>query len=441
VYLFTAAMGVLAASIFGLAPALRATAAPMQALREYGRGAEAPGRMRAFHAVLITQVAVSLLLLVAAGLFVRTAQQLARVPLGFDPEQAVSMMVTAPTVPAADRNVFYHRLVDAVAAAPGVASAGGSIDAPLTLLLGGVALGVSGARPLSHAETVTQLIPITPGWLSAYRTPILAGRDVADRDVNSAARVMLVNEAFVRRFFPGEPVLDRTLALSADVPPTGKVALPPMTVVGIVADAVYSSIREPSPPTIYTPLAQRDGPIMFSAFFIVVRPTAGSTAQLTERVAAALRAVDPDLRVTFRPVADRVNAALAQDRLIATLAAFAGALALVLAGLGLYGVTAYAVWCRRTEIGIRLAVGSTPSAVIRLVLSRVLALAGVGVFIGGGISLWLSPVTSTLLYGVEPRDPVALAAAAVVLITVAVVAGASPAWRASRTDPAQTLRT
>jgi putative ABC transport system permease protein len=161
---------------------------------------------------------------------------------------------------------------------------------------------------------------------------------------------------------------------------------------------------------------------------------------MARSVSAALTAVDPDLVFTFRPMTDQVSASLTQERLVATLSGFFGALALLLAGLGLYGVTAYAVSRRRTEIGIRMALGAEAARVVRLVLSRVSVLVGLGVVIGAGLSWWASTFVAALLYGVEPRDPVTLVGAAGILAAVGAFAGWLPAWRASRIDPAEVLR-
>jgi len=191
------------------------------------------------------------------------------------------------------------------------------------------------------------------------------------------------------------------------------------SLVGVVADAVYRSLRDPVPPTMYVPLAQfddsrRPAPPNIS---VSVRARGGPPALLARGVAAAITSVNPDLALTFRPLADQVDASLTQERIVAMLSGFFGALALLLAGLGLYGVTSYAVTRRRTEIGIRMALGAAPAGVVRLVLARV-----------------------TLLYGLEPRDPATLAGSAAALAAVGALAGWLPAHRASRIDPAQVLR-
>jgi len=173
---------------------------------------------------------------------------------------------------------------------------------------------------------------------------------------------------------------------------------------------------------------------------IAVRASAGSPALLAPRVAAALTAVDRNLTFTFRPMQDRIDAWLTQERLVALLAGFFGALALLLAALGLYGVTSYAVTRRRAEIGIRMALGAEPAGILRLVLVRVFALVALGVLIGTAVSLWSSQFIASLLYDLHPRDTVTLLGAAVTLTAVGAIAGWLPAHRASRIDPTEVLR-
>ena len=194
-------------------------------------------------------------------------------------------------------------------------------------------------------------------------------------------------------------------------------------------------------PVVYSPLAQFDWPGGPSGDITVsVRASAGSPMLLTRSLTVALRGVEPDLEFTFRPLTDQVSATLTQERLIAMLAGVFCALALLLAGLGLYGVTSYGANRRRAEIGIRIAVGAAPGSVIRLVLSRVTMLVAIGILVGAGVSIWASKFVAALLYGLEPRDPITLIGAALVLGIVGAIAGWLPAHRASRLDPAAVLR-
>ena len=439
---FTAAAMVATAMISGAAPALRATRVDLiGALKEHGRFAAGESGGHVSNGLIVAQVALSLVLVVAAGLFVRTFERLAGASLGFDRDRVLVVTVTAPTIPAADRNVVYHRLVRTAAAVPGVAAAGGSFNPPIVgSLIGDFVVSEPGAEPPPDAEHISQSAEVTPGWFTAYGTAIRAGRDIDDHDTINTRPVMLVNEAFARRFLPDQDPVGKAMALTFRTPPFGDFVLGTKTIVGVVGDSVYRAIREPLRPTIYFPLSQRSGPLLFTNFYVALRSSAGSPVLLSRSVAAALTAVNHDLTLTFRPLADQVNESLAQDRLVAMLSGFFGALALLLAALGLYGVTSYAVAQRRTEIGIRMALGAAPTNVIQLVLSRVSLLVGAGVMVGAAVSVWASKFVETLLYGLEPRDPATLAGAAVLLAAVGGLSGWLPAYRASRIDPAQVLR-
>jgi len=276
--------------------------------------------------------------------------------------------------------------------------------------------------------------------LEAFGTPILRGRDFDARDTLTSTKVIMVDEALVRRLFPGRDMLGAPVAMTFRTGAGGDVPLGTYTIIGIVGDAAYRSPREPMRPTIYMPITQRGDPLLFNYFYIGVRAARGAPALLARSVAAALAGVNPDLTMTFRPLSAFVDDSLAQDRLVAMLSGFFGALALLLAALGLYGVAAYAVARRRTEIGIRVALGAQPSGIVRLVLARVGLLVGAGIGIGVVCSLWASTLIASLLYGLTPRDPSTLVSAAIVLGAVAAIAGWLPAYRASRIDPAQVLR-
>jgi putative ABC transport system permease protein len=439
---FAAATMTAVAIAFGILPALRAArAAPIDALRDHGRAPGSGPRRGWSGGLVVVQVALSLLLVVAAGLFMRTFERLTRVPLGFDRDRVLLATISAPSVPGADRNVLYQQLVRAAASVPGVARAGGSLNPPIVGgLVGDIAVTEPGVTPAADAELVSQGTTITGGMLEAFGTPIVRGRDFDARDTLTSPKVIMVDEALVRRLFPGRDMLGAPVAMTFRTGTGGDVPLGTYTITGIVGDAAYRSLRAPMQPTIYMPITQRGDPLLFNYFYIGVRAAQGSPALLTRSVAAALAGVNRDLTMSFRPLSAFVDDSLAQDRLVAMLSGFFGALALLLAGLGLYGVTAYAVARRRTEIGIRIALGAPPSGVVRLVLRRVVLLAGAGIGVGVVCSLWLSTLIASLLYGLPPRDPPTLAGAAIVLGAIATIAGWLPAYRASRIDPAQVLR-
>jgi len=445
---FTVAVTGATAVLFGTAPAFSARRlGSIDALKEQARGALGDARTRLSSGLVVAQVVLSMVLIVAAGLLVGTFERLATVPLGFDADRVLTanVDVTRAPIDAANRVPFFDQLVAAVAAVPGVARAGASMAIPL----GGNSLmdiiDLPGAPPPQREpgpvpfwnSRMTMLNQITPGWLATYGTAVLAGRDVDERDAQGATPVALVNEAYVHKFLAGRDPLGATIRFP------GAGTVPPRTIVGVVSDAVYISARDGARPTLYIPLAQRapGGPAALTAHVnISVRPSVGAPALLAPRVAAALTGVDRHLTFTFRPLQDRVDAALTQERLVAVVAGFFGTLALLLAGLGLYGVTSYAVARRRAEIGLRMALGAGPAGVLRLVLVRVFLLVALGVILGTVVSWWSSQFIASLLYDIEPRDPVTLVSAAATLTAVSAIAGWLPAYRASRIDPAQVLR-
>ena len=442
---FTIVVTGVTAVLFGTAPAFRATrVAPIDALKEQGRGALGDARSRLASGLVVAQVALSMVLIVAAGLLVGTFERLATMPLGFDSDRVltVSVDVTRASVAPGNRIPFYRQLVAAVTAVPGVAHAGGSMTTPVSDRTDLGFLDLPGAPPPQPEPGPVPfwnsrfflLHNITPGWLSTYGTSVIAGRDVDDRDTQGALPVALVNEAYARKFLPGRSPIGETVPFS----PVNK-----RTIVGVVRDAVYISVRDGIRPTVYLPLAQPDadrrGPTPANVN-ISVRALAGSPSSLAPRVAAALTAVDRNLAFAFRPMQDRIDASLTRERLIALLSGFFGALALLLAALGLYGVTSYAVTRRRSEIGIRMALGAEPAGVLKLVLGRVFLLVALGVIIGTVVSVWSSQFIASLLYDLHPRDAVTLLTAALTLTTVGAIAGWLPAHRASRINPTQVLR-
>jgi len=439
---FTIATTALTAMLFGVAPAFRATrVAPVEALNAQGRSVAGDGHATLSNGLIVAQVVLSLVLVVAAGLLVQTFERLARVSLGFDRDGVVVASVNAPTVPATERSRLFGRLVQAAATVPGVVAAGGSMNPPIVgELRGDFVVSAPGTSAPPDAERISQADNITPGWMAAYGTSIRAGRDFDERDTLAAPRVMLVNDAFARHFAPGRDLVGTTLALAYRAPPSADYPLGPRTIVGVVGDTVSRSIREPVRPAIYLPLSQWDSPLLQYTFYIGVRSSMASPALVARGVGAALRGVNGDLTLAFEPLAQQVDESLAADRVLAMLSGSFGAVALLLAGLGLYGVTAYAVARRRVEIGIRMAIGAAPADIVRMVLSRVTLLVGVGVLAGAGISLWASTFLASLLYGLEPRDPATLAGSAVVLAAVGALAGWLPARHASLIDPADVLR-
>jgi predicted permease len=376
---------------------------------------------------------------VAAGLFVRTFSRLTQVPLGFDRSDTLLVTIRTPTVPGIERNAVYHRVVKAVAAVPGVEFAGGSMNAPLAGTLNGdFVVSQPGTPPPPGAERIRQSDWITSGMFAAFGIAVHAGRDFDERDTPATPKVMIVNEAFARRFSAGASPVGKPLTLTFRA--QGDYTLGTLTVVGVVRDSVFRSIRSPDEPTVYLALGQDTDPILTTNFYLGVRSTRLPPRQLTRAVSAAILGVNRDIVLKARPIGDEVRDAMAQDRMVAELSGFFGSLALLLAGIGLYGVTSYAVTRRRGELGIRMALGAAPAIVVRLVLARVSALIAAGVALGAALALGAARFVASLLYGLEPRDPATLIVAAIALVVVGALAAWLPAYRASRIDPADVLR-
>lgn len=282
---------------------------------------------------------------------------------------------------------------------------------------------VPGAETLPLGDRLVMFNVISPGWLATYRTRLLAGRDFAQTDGPTAPSVALVNEAFARRFWKDASPVGRTVGVG------GPGATMRLEIISVVENAVYRSVRDPAPPTLYTSSRQRAAARPWTRLSIL--STLDSPALLMRRTEAAIRDVDPALSLEFNPLAEQVGAAMSRERLVASIAGAFGVLALLLACVGLYGITAYAVSRRRAEIGVRLALGATRSNVVGVVMRGLTWPLVGGITVGAVLSFWLGQFVGALTWGVHARDPVTFAAAATLLATVGLLAGWLPARRAS----------
>jgi predicted permease len=431
---FTTTLVCVSAFLASIAPAAGLKGlAPGEGLKDAGRGIAGDRRFLVRGTLVVAQVALSLVLVAAAGLFLRTFTALGRIPLGFTPDPLVVVSVNlSPTGVAPEaRGPLAMRLLDGVTALPGVAGAGASVLTPVSGSGWNNWVGDAPSPPADRSS-MTWINATTPGWFATMGIPLRSGRDFEEKDRVGSPLVAVVNESFARRFLPGRPAVGQSVQL-------GGAPNRPYEVVGVVADAVYRNPREGMMPTVFLALAQR--PQTFSRVMLTVAAVSpGQRAALERTVAAALTQVEPSIAFTFRTYDELVDATVTQERLVAMLAGFFGGLALLLASIGLYGMVAHAVRARRTEIGMRMALGATPSGIVRLVFRRVGVLIAAGVAVGLAAGLWAARYVAPLLFQVEARDPATFAGAAAVLAAVGVLAAWVPVHRAARLDPASVLR-
>ncbi|HBL25839.1 MAG TPA: ABC transporter permease, partial [Acidobacteria bacterium] len=426
----------------GLLPAVRAGSGRLLAALQAGTAKGAVGgvehrRLRA--ALVVVEVALSLMLLVGAGLLTRTFVAIWQVPAGFDPDGVLTFRLALPWTYPEERIVPFQRdLLAKVEALPGVASAALNTNLPLAgadrpdrgLVLAEGQPAEAGTRnPYVHFQTVT------PGYFATLRIPLESGRPLGEEDREGAPRTAVIGHRLARLLWPDGSALGRRLRRI-----DGRVEESPwLTVVGIAGDVRHDDLLQPPGYAVY--LSARQVPDGWFHVAVRLRPGAGRPEALIEPVRRAVAAVDPDQPVDdFRTLRRRVLDTVWRQRLAGLLFGGFALLALALAATGLYGVLAFSVGRRTREIGVRMALGAAPGEVRREVLGEALRLTGVGLVAGGLGALLLSRTLAGLLYGVQPVDPWTFAAVACLLAAVALVAGWVPARRAMRVDPQVALR-
>ena len=431
---FTAAAAIGATLLFGLAPALGLPGVEAsEALKEHSRTVTGDRRVALRSALVVTQVAVSFALVAGAGLFLRTFSTLMTTPLGFDPKRLLIVSVDPPRSAAALENPIElaRRVTDAAATVPGVSRASLSYLTPMSGRGWTYRVHVSDGPTLPREDQVTAVNAVAPGWFETYGMRLLAGRAFAASDRAGSEQVVIVNEAFARRFVGSRNPLGQR------VRGVGLGRLKESVIVGVVNDAIYRTARL----GILSDDVSADGtggPVRFG-FAVTVKLVSGRPF-VENSLADALLRENPELTFSFRDYGAQVRATMAQERLVAMLSGFFGVLALLLAALGLYGVTSYSVNCRRPELALRMALGESTGGVLRLVLGRVGGLIACGAALGIVLSLWAAQFVRGLMFGVDARDPITLAGTASVLAGVGLFAAWLPARKASRVDPAITLK-
>jgi predicted permease len=435
---FTIASAVATALLFGLAPSLRATRVDLTAEFQGGtRSLVSAGRSRLSQALMVVQIALSLVLLVSTGLFVRTLGNLADVDAGFNRRGLILFGIDA-TSAGYTRSQFaalQTRIQERVAQIPGVRVATFSSVALLSRVRQNKRVIVPGHAPPPDAPMAVNTNGLAPNFFAAMELPLILGRGFTEQDDGTQPRVAVVNQTFARKYFGDENPVGRHIVFNA---PNDNSQV---QVVGVARDAKYTVLRGPTPPTVYVPaLQQLDGNANFALRLVSSERNeggpAGSPAALFPAIRAAVREIDPTLPVlNLRTQDEQIDRLHSQELLFARLSGFFGLLALSLACVGLYGLMSYAVLRRTAEIGLRMALGALPGHVLRMILGESLTLVCLGVACGLAGAYGASRLVATMLFGLSPTDPVTYATAALILAAITLLASLLPARRASLVDP------
>jgi len=432
---FTIAVAVTTSLLFGLAPALRATRVDLTS--EFQGGSRLPGgrgRSRLSQGLMAVQIALSLVLLVTTGLFMRTLSHLQAVDAGFNRHNLVLFSVDATSAgyPREQFTALQGRLQARLEKIPGVRGAAFSRVALLSRVRQNNTITITGAPPPPDSAAGVNMNGVSANFFTAMELPIVLGRGFSDRDDAAAPPVAVVNQTLVKKYLGLENPIGRRLVYTLG--PAGSFTA---DIIGVAGDAKYTDLRAPVPPTLYLPTPQQPGG---SASF-ALRIAASDPAAVFPSIRAAVREIDPTLPVLdLRTQDEQIDRLHAQERLFARLSGFFGVLALSLACVGLYGLMSYAVLRRTAEIGLRLALGARPLQVVRMMLRESLAVVGLGLLAGLAAAAALSRLVAAMLFGLSPADPLTHLAAATVLGAVALVASSLPALRAARLEPTEALR-
>lgn len=434
VFVFTAILAALTCVFFGLAPALRSTqVAPASVLKAAGRGMTSGRERFGLRRILVvTQVALSLVLLVGALLFVRTLRNLMTLDPGFRQDGMIvaDLDITHMNIPAERRQAFKRDLLDRLRALPGV---DGAADAGIVPISGNSWNDYIFIEGDEKRKFIPWFNRVTPDYFKTLRTPLLAGRDFEVHDDSNSPKVAIVNETFVRKFLNGQSPVGVKFRVESYVGrPT-----PTYLIIGLAKDTKYSDLREEPIPLVYVAMAQDEHPDNFPQFLI--RSSLPPSATLPA-IKEAILQDGPQTVIEFHTLPTQIRDSLLRERLMATLSGFFGFLAVLLATIGLYGVISYTVARRTNEIGIRLAMGAQRGNVIGMIMREAGALFAVGIAVGGALSLLAARTAASLLYGLKPRDPATLVMSVMLLAIVAAAASFLPARRASKVDPMMALR-
>ncbi len=431
VFAFAFVVTIATGLLFGVTPAWRCTRADVNSgLKESGRSSTSRPKAVLGKTLVVFQVSLSMLLLVGAGLFLRTLINLRTSDIGFNPEHILLFDLNPPNshYPPPQRIALYRQIEEKVATLPGVQAATLS-SAPLLSNSGDRECFSPTGKPSNNKDN-PDVNSVGARFFETMGIPIVDGRAFTTRDTQHAPKVAIVNQRLAKAFFGSVNPLGQTM-ISCDAGST------PVEIVGVSADSKYDSIRSEIGPTIYFPYLQ----ISDSSSMTFELKTAASTPSLTAEIREAVRSVDKNLAILeVRTQSQQIEATLSQERLFAALTSGFGVLALILASIGIYGIMAYTVSRRTNEIGIRMALGARSTSVLSMILRETLLLALIGIVAGLASAAALTRLAATLLYNLKPTDPLTFIAAASLLTLIALAAGFIPARRASTVDPISALR-
>ena len=433
VLVFSLAIAFVTAFVFGLAPALQATRPHVSATlkNEAGNIFGGRGHARIRKALVIAQVSISLLLLIASSLFVRSLSKLHELDPGFQKERLIAFGID-PTLNGYTperTNLLYHDMLGRLRTLPGVNAAGQAVQRILAGNEWRNGITVEGYAVEPGEAVFAHFNMVSPGYFETLRIPLLAGRDFDERDTIFPARACIVNEAFVRKYFPDGRAVGRHVGMGNNPgTPTN------IEIVGVVRDTKYDKLRGETPTQMFVPLAIARGTVVY------VRTT-GDPAALFSTVRSTLREMDENLPlIAMRTMEEQVDQSLVTERMIATLSSAFGSVATLLALIGLYGVMAFTVARRAREIGIRVSLGAQSSNVLGMMMREVVMVMLIGIAIAIPAYLALARYIRSQLYGIESNDPLYIAAAALFLLAIGLIAGYIPSRRALRIDPIRVLR-
>jgi predicted permease len=437
VLIFALVLSAIASIAFGLVPALFASKSDIQAsLREGGgRSGESGNRRRARSFLAAAEIALAMVLLLAAGLLLRSFSKLTSVSPGFEPQHIVKAEVSLPQFQYSKPQqwtAFSDELLAHLQAQPGLQDSAIGIPVPITNGYINLAFEIVGVPPASQSDSrLANYVSVSPDYFRVMAIPLLSGRLFNQQDMASAPSVTLISKAFAQRYFPNQDPLGKRLNFA--FPPNPET---PREIVGIVGDVRDTSLGDAPGPMMYVPFAQAP----FWGANLVVKSTLSASA-----VAAAIRQevqkIDKDLPVTdVGKLPDLLDASVSQQRFRTFLLGLFAAMALILAATGIFGVISYSVSCRINEIGIRVALGASRATILRMILRETLLLTFAGLLVGIPCALLASHLIGHMLFGISANDPITLAAVAFTLTAVATLAGFMPARRAMQVDPIVALR-